>query len=77
MAFTGQNWYMYCVILFVNWQEVPTQQMKTHVVEAHKMHEYRFQCDQCPKRFNKRADIRNHYRYDKKHLVMRVVAGGE
>jgi hypothetical protein len=36
--------------------------MKTHVVEAHKMHEYRFQCEQCPKRFNKRADIRNHFR---------------
>ena len=37
-------------------------QLRSHVLEVHKMADYRYQCDRCHKRFDKRAVIRNHYR---------------
>lgn len=43
-------------------QEMPAAQLRSHMVEAHKVANYRFQCDRCSKRFDKRALIRNHYR---------------
>jgi hypothetical protein len=48
-------------------QEVPSQQMKNHVAEAHRTADHhRFQCDRCSKRFDKRSVIRNHYRNGKR-----------
>jgi hypothetical protein len=40
------------------------KQMKSHVVEAHKMQGYKYQCDVCTKRFEVKSAIRKHYRHD-------------
>ena len=46
-----------------SFQEVPVTQLRSHVVEAHKMQGYKFQCTFCPKRFDTKAHIREHIRY--------------
>jgi hypothetical protein len=38
--------------------------MKSHVVEAHKMQGYKYQCDVCTKRFEVKSAIRKHYRHN-------------
>jgi hypothetical protein len=43
---------------------MPAGELRAHVIESHKMAEYRYQCDRCNKRFDKRTVIRNHYRED-------------
>jgi uncharacterized Zn-finger protein len=43
--------------------------MKTHIVEAHKMQDYKYQCNICPKRFDVKSAIRKHYR---DHLIPRT-----
>ncbi len=51
----------------LGFQEMPSQQMKNHVAEAHRTADHhRFQCDRCHKRFDKRSVIRNHYRNSKR-----------
>jgi len=53
------------IILFLKFsQEIPVKQMKSHVVEAHKMQGYKYQCDVCTKRFEVKSAIRKHYRHD-------------
>jgi predicted nucleic acid-binding Zn ribbon protein len=43
--------------------------MKSHVVEAHKMQGYKYQCDVCTKRFEVKSAIRKHYRHeDTEHM---------
>jgi hypothetical protein len=49
-------------------QEIPTTQLRSHVVEAHKMAAYKYQCDYCPKRFDTKAHIREHVRHGKRDV---------
>lgn len=37
---------------------VPETQLRTHIVQAHKMHSYKYPCDFCPKRLDTKAHIR-------------------
>jgi len=41
---------------------VPETQLRTHIVQAHKMHSYKYPCDFCPKRLDTKAHIRAHIR---------------
>ena len=54
------NFYLYVLLFF---QEIPVKQMKSHIVEAHKMQDYKFRCNLCPKRFDKKSAIKKHYRH--------------
>jgi len=54
-------------------QEVPVKQMKSHVVEAHKMQGYKYQCDVCTKRFEVKSAIRKHYREDTGNTRLRNI----
>jgi hypothetical protein len=69
---TGIAWNMTFFGIFflekIFWQEIPTTQLRSHVVEAHKMAAYKYQCDYCPKRFDTKAHIREHVRHGKRDV---------
>jgi hypothetical protein len=51
-------------------QDVLETQLRSHVVQAHKMADYRFQCEYCPKRLDTKQHMRNHVRFVKNNFVL-------
>jgi hypothetical protein len=56
--------------LFINMQDVLETQLRSHVVQAHKMADYRFQCEYCPKRLDTKQHMRNHVRFVKNNFLL-------
>jgi hypothetical protein len=53
----------YAMVKITLMQDVLETQLRSHVVQTHKMADYRFQCEYCPKRLDTKQHMRNHVRF--------------